>query len=136
MVGRKGSHATSNHLPPPPNLLQGFLAVPTKQNLQPSEVVCCWTQGQVPFLGTNVSPPKGTFKDDVPFPKVKYVSSLEGANISTNLYLRCLKQRLNLPQGFSDFSLFSMVQRLLDYQGLAEKWTTGSADEKWPANVA
>ena len=29
-----------------------------------------------------------------------------------------------------------MVRRLLDYQDLAEKWTTGSADENWPANVA
>ena len=30
-----------------------------------------------PHLGTNISPFKGTFEDDVPSPKVGYVSSLE-----------------------------------------------------------
>ena len=30
------------------------------------------------FLGTNISPQKGTFEDDFSFPKVGYVSSLEG----------------------------------------------------------
>ena len=33
------------------------------------------------LLGTNISPPKGTFEDDFPIPMVGYVSSLE--NIST-----------------------------------------------------
>ena len=30
------------------------------------------------LLGTNISPPKGTFEDDFPFPQVGCVSSLEG----------------------------------------------------------
>ncbi len=30
------------------------------------------------FLGTNISPPKGTFEDDFPFRQLGYVSSLEG----------------------------------------------------------
>ena len=33
----------------------------------------------VTLLGTNIYPQKGTFEDDVPFPKVGYVSSLEGS---------------------------------------------------------
>ena len=30
------------------------------------------------LLGTNISPEKSIFEDDFPFPKVGYVSSLEG----------------------------------------------------------
>ena len=30
------------------------------------------------FQGTNISPFKGTFEDDFPFPKVGYISSLHG----------------------------------------------------------
>ena len=33
------------------------------------------------LLGTNISPFKGTFEDDVPFPQVGYVSSTEGIHI-------------------------------------------------------
>ena len=33
------------------------------------------------LLGTNISPPEGTFEDYFPFPKVGYVSSLEGIYI-------------------------------------------------------
>ena len=35
--------------------------------------------------GTNVSPIKGTFEDDFPFPKVGYVSSLEGIPTQRNM---------------------------------------------------
>jgi len=34
---------------------------------------------------TNISPPKGTFEDNMPFPIVGYVSSLESNNISPTL---------------------------------------------------
>ena len=37
------------------------------------------------LLGTNLSPCKGTFKNDFPFPQAGYVSSLEGNYISDNL---------------------------------------------------
>ena len=37
------------------------------------------------LLGTNISPCKGTFKNDFPFPQAGYVSSLEGNYISDNL---------------------------------------------------
>ena len=36
------------------------------------------------LLGTNLSPPKGTFEDNVPFPKVGYDSSLKGIHQSVN----------------------------------------------------
>ena len=35
--------------------------------------------------GTNISPIKGTFEDDFPFPKVGYVSSLEGIPTQRNM---------------------------------------------------
>ncbi len=38
-------------------------------------------------LGTNISPPKGTFEDDVPFPKVGYVNSLEGKLMILHIFL-------------------------------------------------
>ena len=37
-----------------------------------------WNHQAVTLLGTNISPQKGTFEDDFPYPKVGYVSSLEG----------------------------------------------------------
>ena len=38
-----------------------------------------------PFLGTNISLQKRMFEDDVPFPKVGYVSSLDGIFIPLKL---------------------------------------------------
>ena len=32
----------------------------------------------IPYLGTNIFPTKAFFQDDFPFPKVEYLSSLEG----------------------------------------------------------
>ena len=39
------------------------------------------------LLGTNISPFKGTFEDDVPFPQVGYVSSTEGIHIYLFVYI-------------------------------------------------
>ena len=39
------------------------------------------------LLGTNMSPHQGIFEDDVPFPKVGYVSSLEGICFCVSLLL-------------------------------------------------
>ena len=36
--------------------------------------------------GTNISPPKGSFEDDFPLPKLGYVSSLEGRLIHSLTY--------------------------------------------------
>ena len=42
----------------------------------------------VTLLGTNISPTQGMFEDDLPFPKVGYVNSLEGNQLKVSNFLR------------------------------------------------
>ena len=46
------------------------------------------------LLGTNISSQKGTFEDDFPFPRVGYVSSLEGIMYCIKLFLSMVQQVL------------------------------------------
>ena len=39
---------------------------------------------KVTLLGTNISPKNGIFEDDVPFPQLRYVNSLEGLHSGIN----------------------------------------------------
>ena len=43
---------------------------------------------ELTLQGTNISPKKWHFEDDFPFPKVGYVSSLEGTLPAVNIMLK------------------------------------------------
>ena len=65
----------------PPNL--SFFGNPL-QKLPKHDRKFSFFLGKVTLQGTNISPQKWHFEDDVPFPKVGYVNSLEGTHPNPN----------------------------------------------------
>ena len=47
---------------------------------------CLHFFGKTTLQGTNISPDQGMFEDEFPFPRVRYVSFLEGIQIKLTRY--------------------------------------------------
>ena len=59
--------------------------------------------GVYTLLGTNISPQKGTFEDDFPFPQVWYVNSLEG--IQKLVFFNCARTKKSRCRSVKDIDV-------------------------------